>query len=514
MLRLFAAIALCWLPFSSLAQDVTLTSRDGEIEVSGALIGFDGEFYRVETEYGALTVDGSGVDCVGPGCPDLSAYVAEVNFSGAPIVGSDLLPALFQAFARQERYDYAVEADETGRRIVLRDPEFDRDVARITVEDMNVDEGFAHLIAGQTDIVMATRAALPLEVAWAKDAGLGQIDSVLQTRVIALDAIVPVVSLRNPVRAITLRDLVRVYTGGIDNWAELGGVDAPIYRHGLGQDNAAQVLFQERILLPEGANFSTTITQHPDQDALNAAVRKDPFAMGLARLVEVEGLRALELRGDCGFVAVANAETLKTYDYPLHAPLYLYQRKGRLPRIVREFLRFTQTPAAQITVLRAGFVDQALGTQMRARQGERLANAVMNAGNDVTLSDLQDMVHSMEGRSRLTLTFRFKESSSELDAQSQSNVALLARALEAGTLTAKELIFVGFSDGEGAASANRRLSEERARRVRSAVLGAAPTFDPRRVDIETAGYGEALPLACDDTGWGRSLNRRVEVWVK
>ncbi len=52
-----------------LADDVTLKSRDGAIELSGTLLGFDGEFYRVETQYGELTVDGSGVLCEGPGCP-------------------------------------------------------------------------------------------------------------------------------------------------------------------------------------------------------------------------------------------------------------------------------------------------------------------------------------------------------------------------------------------------------------------------------------------------------------
>jgi len=32
------------------AQDVSLTSRDGSVSVSGDFLGFDGEFYRVDTE--------------------------------------------------------------------------------------------------------------------------------------------------------------------------------------------------------------------------------------------------------------------------------------------------------------------------------------------------------------------------------------------------------------------------------------------------------------------------------
>ena len=40
---------------SLIAQDVTLTSRDKSVQINGNLLGFDGQFYRVETDYGELT---------------------------------------------------------------------------------------------------------------------------------------------------------------------------------------------------------------------------------------------------------------------------------------------------------------------------------------------------------------------------------------------------------------------------------------------------------------------------
>ena len=75
--------ALSFLSTALLAQDVTLTSPDGQVELSGTLLGFDGEFYRIETVYGELTVDGSGVRCEGPACPNLQDFVAEVSLSGS-----------------------------------------------------------------------------------------------------------------------------------------------------------------------------------------------------------------------------------------------------------------------------------------------------------------------------------------------------------------------------------------------------------------------------------------------
>ena len=64
-----AALFLTALSRALAAQDVTLSSPDGAVEITGTLLGFDGEFYRVETQFGELTVDGSGVACDGPGAP-------------------------------------------------------------------------------------------------------------------------------------------------------------------------------------------------------------------------------------------------------------------------------------------------------------------------------------------------------------------------------------------------------------------------------------------------------------
>ena len=52
-----------------------------------------------------------------------------------------------------------------------------------------------------------------------------------RVRVLALDALVPIVSPDNPVTAISMTDLARAFSGEIDNWAALGGPDAPIALH-------------------------------------------------------------------------------------------------------------------------------------------------------------------------------------------------------------------------------------------------------------------------------------------
>ena len=124
------------------------------------------------------------------------------------------------------------------------------------------------------------------------------------------------------------------------------------------------------------------------------------------------------------------------------------------------------------------------------------------------------MAQALSGADRLTTTFHFRDGSSELDAQSYGNIATLARALESGAFDGQTLIFAGFSDSAGAAAANRSLSKTRAEAVRSAVRKAGFAADFSRVKMRVEGFGEAMPMACDETVWGRGMNRRVEVWLR
>ena len=79
--KLWCAAVFAALMFvqGAVAQDVTLTSRDGALAIAGTLQGYDGEFFRIDSAYGALTVDASGVICDGPACPDLTAPKAVIR---------------------------------------------------------------------------------------------------------------------------------------------------------------------------------------------------------------------------------------------------------------------------------------------------------------------------------------------------------------------------------------------------------------------------------------------------
>ncbi len=512
---IFAALILFGLPPFAIAQDVTLTSRDGAVEISGDLLGFDGEFYRLDTIYGELTIDGSGVLCEGPGCPDLENYVARVTLSGAPTIGRVLMPALIEAFAIRNEYDLRREKiSEFNYRYSLSERRTGNLLGEFNFKLTNTDEGFADLLANEADIAMSLREPRLNELERARAAGIGDLTARGRSRILALDALVPVVAPSNPMQAITTLELAQVLAGKIENWATLGGPDAPILVHlwdsgsGLGQATVDRLLTPQNMALIEGA------VRHGTSAEFTKAVSTDPFALGVTSRSEVGNTWELALKGDCGFALRATRRAVKTEDYPLTAPLFLYLPARRFPKLLREFLTYMSDPSAQLVIRRAGFVDQAPEEIEINAQGDRFANAIVQAGEEVALEELQRMVRTLAPLKRLTTTFRFEAGSARLDAQSRSNVQQLARAMELGLFDSRRLVFVGFSDGDGPAEANREIAIRRADTVRKAVTAAAVTANLSRIGLETEAFGEAMPMACDDSAWGRQVNRRVEVWVR
>jgi outer membrane protein OmpA-like peptidoglycan-associated protein len=71
----------------------------------------------------------------------------------------------------------------------------------------------------------------------------------------------------------------------------------------------------------------------------------------------------------------------------------------------------------------------------------------------------------------------------------------------------RSVLVEGFTDSTGTAAHNLDLSQRRAEAVRSALS----QMGVERARIETRGYGEAYPVAGNNTAAERQLNRRVEI---
>lgn len=484
---LVTALVVC---VPAAAQDVTLTARDGGLAISGDLVGYDGEFYRIASAYGRLTVDAEGVVCTGPACPDLTAPLAVIRITGAADPGMRLLPGLFAAFATARGLVHSTQAAEAGFAVELRDPASDQPLARIGFTPAPPDAAIAALRDEAADLVVA-----------------GEVPADLRGRALALEALIPVVAAENPLSHVRSTDLAAALSGAAVNWQALGGPDMPIVLHGLTEDSDLQAAIAARTgaKRPDGP-------RHPDAATLAAAVARDPWALALTGLSAKGAARAVPLTDSCDFPLPATPVTIKSGDYPLTAPLFLLTPKRRLPLLAREFLEYLATDTAQDAIAAAGYIDRRPETAPLTEDGQRLLGAIRNTGPEVTLAELQRLAAAMTGGRRLSLTFRFNDGSTELDASSRENLEDLARRIAAGGFPGQRLTFAGFSDGNGAAGVNLALSRSRAEAVRATLRAIAPDLAPVQLP-GTDGFGEALPMACDSTAIGRQINRRVELWL-
>ena len=471
------------------AQDVTLTARDGALAIQGTLEGFDGEFYRILSAYGPLTVDAEGVLCDGPACPSLTAPRATIRIVGAAEPGVALLPPLFAAFARERGLTFVPPEGETGAQLV--DPLSGQVLAEMSFEAMEPEAARAALASGGATLVLA-RAAAPD----------------LTARTLATDALVAIVAPDNPTPRIASTALARVLGGEVTNWSEVGGPDMPLVLHTLAADSDLGLALAARL----GKPVVGTVLHGALAD-LAAAVAADPWGIAVTGRASVGAARVLDLTDSCGFPLVPSDLAVKAEDYPLALPIFLDLPPRRLPLMAREFLEFLALPAAQDVIAAAGYIDRAEERQPMTADGLRLLNAIKGAGQDVTLEALQALAGAMDGAERSSLTFRFQEGGSTLDAQSQDNLATLARMLEAGDFAGSALVLAGFSDGSGTAKANLTLSRDRVEAVFAALQAATPGLDAAALP-QIRAFGEVLPIACDETGAGRRLNRRVELWLK
>jgi phosphate transport system substrate-binding protein len=113
------------------------------------------------------------------------------------------------------------------------------------------------------------------------------------------------------------------------------------------------------------------------------------------------------------------------------------------------------------------------------------------------------------GAERLSLHFRFRSGSAELDNKAIADLDRVIASLNDLKLSAQNVMLFGFADSSGAHNSNTTLSQDRAQAVAD---GFAPYGLTTKV---VTGFGSAMPpVASNATPEGREKNRRVEIWVK
>jgi phosphate transport system substrate-binding protein len=350
-------------------------------------------------------------------------------------------------------------------------------------------------------LAMSSRRVTPAEVTTLGPLGL--MDNPASEHVIALDGLAIVINRANKVETLTREQIMKIFTGKITNWEQLGGWPAPISMYARDGRSGTRDTFNNLVL--KGAAMSAAVKQFEDSRELSDAVARDPDAIGFIGMSYVGEAKAVNIR-ECNLVYPPNNFNAKTEEYPLSRRLFLYAPQIR-NRGIDSFLDYINTDEAQRVVARNGFVDLSIEPDFIGSQ-----RALRPLGREAGRNNHEDDLYAsmIKEGGRLSITLRFRANSSDinqmdLDSRAIHDLQRLKDYMHGLKGRGQRVRLVGFSDSAGDYARNRMLSLERANFI-SKELKDVP-------QAGVMGLGPNFAVACNDSDEGRAKNRRVEIWL-
>jgi phosphate transport system substrate-binding protein len=509
--------------------------KGGAFELRGRLKSFEGGRYVIENKvFGTMTLDAANMQCIGSSCPGQAApKVAAVKpptaapppeakggalskvigVYGSTALGWELMPALIRAYA--ERIGGRVSAvpgnnplEELYRVTDARG----RDIVHFDLKRYGTPTAFDALEAGSAQIGVASRPINDQEAARVAKAGTVGIRTPQHEHVLGLDGLVIIVAQDNPAVSLSIDNIAKIFAGQFTDWSEVGLPPGKINIYSTSKMSGTFSTFDTLVLQPRTLTLAPTAKLLLSTAEVADAVAADPNGIGVTSFAFVREAKGLNVESSCGLITRPSVFTVKTEEYPLTRRLFLYSAARPANAHVKAFLDFTLSKDAQPTIGGAQFVAQTPDSLGFDDQGGRIAYALNASTEDFNIAEMRQLIADMNGARRLSITFRFKTASRELDTKSRADVDRLL-ALAATELKGKQILLLGFTDSIGPYPGNAALSAGRASQVRDTLLAAAKGGIDAALVVHK-GYSELAPVACNDQEDGRNLNRRVEVWVR
>jgi phosphate transport system substrate-binding protein len=205
-------------------------------------------------------------------------------------------------------------------------------------------EGIKALVDGSADIATSSREIKKTEIELAKSKGVNPTETA-----VAIDAIVPIVNPRNPVKDLSLDQLSQIYQGKISNWKEVGGENLEIVVISRDSSSGTYEAWGELVL--KGAKVSPRAQLQASNGAIVQAVSKNRYAIGYVGLGYLDKtVKALTVNG-----VQATEKTAAAKEYRVSR--FLYMVTNGVPKgEAGKYLKFVLSPAGQALVKKEGFV--------------------------------------------------------------------------------------------------------------------------------------------------------------
>jgi phosphate transport system substrate-binding protein len=411
-----------------------------------------------------------------------------LRLSGSNTIGAGLAPALAEAFLKQQGATEVktLPGDRDDEVRVLGILPGDRHPKAIEIHAHGSALAFEDLANGRADIGMSSRRIKAEEVA--QLASFGDMTSPACEHILGLDGIAVIVSRKNPVRTLSKDQIAQIFTGTIGNWQQVGGSGGAINLYARDEKSGTYDTF--RTLVLGNAPLAPSARRVEDSRKLSDSVAADPNGIGFIGLTYVQETRAIAVYENGAAALLPTPFTVATEDYALSRRLFLYTSAQPRQELTRKFVDFALSSMGQNIVAEVGFV------------GQNVSAAAAAASTTAVPADYRRLT---SGYDRLSLDFRFREGSSQLDNKAVADLSRVVSFVTDLHYSGDNLVLLGFNDSK---EATDNLSKARADAV-------AQQFEQRGVKAATVvGFGSQLAVASNDTPEGRQKNRRVEIWLR
>jgi phosphate transport system substrate-binding protein len=415
-----------------------------------------------------------------------TAPKALIRLHGSNTIGSDLVPALAEAFLRQRTGATVVRRRDGKDTVVVEAHDGDRTLESIEVEGHGTATAFQDLASARCDIGMASRRVHDDEVGDASTPG--NLASAASEHVIGLDGIAVIVNPTSRVSALTTAQLATIFSGAAGSWSDVGGAAGPIAVYALDGrsgtfDTFRHLVLGDRPLAPGATSLESSVE-------LSDAVAADARAIGFIGLPYVRSAKPVMVQEGMSMPLLPSPMSVATEDYPLARRLYLYLPLGA-PVAARDFVDFALSDAGQVIVEASGFVDL---------RPECEANPPRCATCSAEYRD------AVRGACRLSIDIRFDRG--ELDTRALPDLQRIATFMRRRENAARSLVLLGFSASGGAPADDVARSRQSAATVATQLRARGLNVDVSR------GLGAEMPVADPSTPAGRERNHRVEIWLR
>jgi len=413
-----------------------------------------------------------------------------LRLAGSNTIGDELGPALAQAFLEDQGATNVriLPGANPQERVVQGFLPGDSFVSSITISAHGSATAFTALAENNCDIGMASRKIKPEEAA--KLSSLGDMVSASSEHILGLDGIAVVINPSNPIDHLDKDQIMRIFTGEIADWSQLGPSHGTIKIYARDDKSGTYDTFKSLVLA--GKTLAPGAERIEDSKALSDAVAADLNGIGFIGLPYIQSTKPVAVSEKGTLSLLPTRLTVATEDYLLSRRLYLYTPSSPHNKYMRTFVEFALSKRGQDVVGATGFVTQ----------------NVAQVSQTVSENAPEEYKQLTRNANRLSLDFRFQSGQTILDNKARVDLDRVVSLIADLKYPGDKIMLFGFSDGVGTPQSNQALSVSRAKAVENEFIqrGLKPAI--------LRGFGSGLAVAANDSTDGQAKNRRVEVWIR